>query len=120
MLYAQVTGSYDWRCPNCNHQNRHRVNPLKFTFKCRNTRCEYTHVFGVAHWKTLPGRKTPPPDQMVFEAGFWGGGSPPNVLVFAGCGWAIAEPVRKKLARVSWVAGATKPRLTHHLKGGGR
>ena len=50
MLYAQVTGSYDWRCPNCNHWNRHKINPLKFTFKCRNSRCEYTHVFGVTHW----------------------------------------------------------------------
>src|SRR5215472_19351260 len=96
MLYAQVTGSYDWRCPNCNHWNRHKINPLKFVFKCRNSRCEYTHVFGVAHWQTLPGRKTPPPDQMVFEAGVWRSGSRTNVVLCEGCGRAIAEHMQNK------------------------
>src|SRR5262245_47081717 len=96
MLYAQVTGSYDWKCPHCKHQNRHRINPLKFTFKCRNPRCEYTHVVGIAHWQTLPGRKTPPPDQMVFEAGVWRSGCRTNVVLCECCGKAIVDSMNTR------------------------
>jgi len=91
MLYAQVTGSYDWRCPNCNHWNRHKINPLKFTFKCRNSRCEYTHVFGVAHWRTVTGGKSPAADQMVFEDGVWRSGVQTNVVLCESCGKTITE-----------------------------
>jgi hypothetical protein len=51
----------------------------------------------VAHWQALPGRKTPPPDQMVFEAGVWRSGSRTNVALCEGCGKSITESMVGKV-----------------------